>query len=51
MAVARQQYSKHISVAMNKYARIEELLEAVFSMLSMLRLHNKDAGEDQQQFT
>jgi hypothetical protein len=26
-------------------------LEAVFSMLSMLRLHNKDAGEDQQQFT
>jgi hypothetical protein len=40
-AIARQWHGKHISTAMNQHARIEELLEIMFSMLSVLRLHNE----------
>jgi hypothetical protein len=39
-AFARQQHAKHMSMAMDMHAAIEELLEAVFSMQSMLRLYN-----------
>jgi hypothetical protein len=42
MAIARQQLSKHITVAMNMHSTIEELLEAVFSMQSVPRLRNND---------
>jgi hypothetical protein len=34
-AVAKQRLSKHIPTATNTEAKIEELLKAVFSMLSM----------------
>jgi hypothetical protein len=38
MAVDRQWLSKHISVAMNTHATIEELLDTVSSVWSMLGL-------------
>jgi hypothetical protein len=31
-AIARQQYSKHISTAISKDAKLDKLLEAVFSL-------------------
>jgi hypothetical protein len=37
--VATQQYGKHISVAVNKHATIEE---AVFSVGAIPRLYNED---------
>jgi hypothetical protein len=37
----RPQRSKHLLTAMNEHTTIEELLEAVFSVLSMLKLYNK----------
>jgi hypothetical protein len=57
MAIVRQRKSKHVSAATNKRTTIEEVLEAVFSFLSLSRLHSKDssspdyAGEDQYQFS
>jgi hypothetical protein len=36
--IARQQLSKHISVPTDIYATMEELLEAVFSVQSMVKL-------------
>jgi hypothetical protein len=33
---------KHVSLAMDTQATIEELLEVVFSMRSVLRLHSKN---------
>jgi hypothetical protein len=39
---ARQQSGKHFFTAMNQYAIIEELLEAVFSMWSVPMLYNND---------
>jgi hypothetical protein len=37
--VARQPLYKQLSAAMDKHATIEELLEAVFSVWSVLRLY------------
>jgi hypothetical protein len=37
----RQRRSRHVSAAKNKHARIEELLEAAFSMRSVPRLHSE----------
>jgi hypothetical protein len=37
-AIAMQQHSEHVSAAMNQHTTTEELLEAVFSVWSMLRL-------------
>jgi hypothetical protein len=39
VATARQRHDKHVSTAMNQQATTEELLEAVFSVWSSLRLH------------
>jgi hypothetical protein len=33
---------QHVSTAMNQHTTIEEMLEVVFFMLSMLRLYNED---------
>jgi hypothetical protein len=40
VAIARQWQGKHVSTAMNKYAKIKELLKAVFSIWSAPRLYN-----------
>jgi hypothetical protein len=45
MAVDRQRISKHISAEMNQHATIEELLEVVFSVWSVLRPYNEDQQE------
>jgi hypothetical protein len=37
VATARQRLGKHAPMARNTHATIEDLLEAVFSMRSMLR--------------
>jgi hypothetical protein len=42
VTVARQQRSKHAPTATDMHATIEELLEGVFSVQSILRLYNKD---------
>jgi hypothetical protein len=44
-AIARQRSSKHVSAAMNQHAIQEELLEAVFSVWSILRLLSKGQWE------
>jgi hypothetical protein len=41
-AIAKQRRGKHVSIATNKYATIEELLEAVLSGRSTPRLYNED---------
>jgi hypothetical protein len=41
-AIARQRHGKHVSATTNKRTTLEELLEAVFSILALSRLHNKD---------
>jgi hypothetical protein len=57
MSIARQGLSKHVPVAKNMHTAIEELLEAVFSVQSILKLYRgtynlmDSVGEDQQQFT
>jgi hypothetical protein len=38
-SIARQQLGKHVSAVMNNHATTEDLIEAVFSMQSMLRLY------------
>jgi hypothetical protein len=38
----KQQYGKYVSVAKNKHATTEKLLEAMFSMWSAPKLHSKD---------
>jgi hypothetical protein len=43
-AIAWEQLDKHVSVAMDVHTTIE-LLEAVFSMQSMLRLYNEDTSQ------
>jgi hypothetical protein len=40
-AVARQQFDKHVSAVMDMHATVEELLETMFSMQSMLRLYSE----------
>jgi hypothetical protein len=40
MAVARQWLDKHVSAATDMHATIEELLETMFSMQSILRLYS-----------
>jgi hypothetical protein len=45
-AVTRQWLNKHMSTAMDMHATIEELLEAVFSMWSMLRLYSEVHQEE-----
>jgi Holliday junction resolvasome RuvABC ATP-dependent DNA helicase subunit len=42
VATAMQRCGKHVSMATNEHATIEEPLDTVFSMWSMLRLYNKD---------
>jgi hypothetical protein len=41
-AIVRQRHGKHVSAATNECTTVEELLEAVSSVWSMLRLHNED---------
>jgi hypothetical protein len=41
---ARERLSKHVSVAMNTHATIEELWEVVFSMQPATREHNEDTS-------
>jgi hypothetical protein len=41
-AIARQRHGKHVSVAVDMHATVEELLEAVFSMWSVPRLYNEN---------
>jgi tellurite resistance protein len=43
---ARQQHGKHVSVATNKHAAIEELLEVVFSIWSSPRLYSMDPATE-----
>jgi hypothetical protein len=40
-AIAKQQLSNHRSTAADTHATIEELFEAMFSMLTMPRLYNE----------
>lgn len=42
ISVDSQQLNKYVSMATNMTATIEEMLEAMFSMWSMQRLHNED---------
>jgi hypothetical protein len=44
-STARQRRGKHVSVVTNNYATTEELLEAVFSVRSMLRLYTENQLE------
>jgi hypothetical protein len=44
-AIAWGQLDKYMSAAMDAHTTIEELLEAVFSMRSMLRPYNEDTGQ------
>jgi hypothetical protein len=44
-AIGRQQCRKYISAARNQHATIEELLEAVFSVWFVQRLHGEDKQE------
>jgi hypothetical protein len=39
--IARQGHDKHVSIAINQHATMEELLEVVFSVWSMLRLYSE----------
>jgi ribosome-interacting GTPase 1 len=41
-ATVRQHHDKYVSTAMNQHATVEELLEAVFSVQSLLRLYNEN---------
>jgi hypothetical protein len=47
MSIARQNLSKHVSMATNTHAIIEELLKAVFSMQSMPIPYNEDQQDNQ----
>jgi hypothetical protein len=42
VVTARQWHGKHVSTSMNQHTAREELLEAVFSNRSAVRLCNKD---------
>jgi hypothetical protein len=42
VTVAMQRQGKHVSAATNKHVRIGEILESVFSILSVPRLHSED---------
>jgi hypothetical protein len=44
-AVTRQRFVKHVSAATDMRATIEELLETLFSMRSVLRLHSEGHQE------
>jgi hypothetical protein len=44
-AVDRKRHGNHVSVAMNKRAKTEELLEAVSFVWSVPRLYSKDQQE------
>jgi hypothetical protein len=39
-SIARQRLGKHVPAGTNTQATIEELLETVFSVVSVLRLYN-----------
>jgi hypothetical protein len=45
-AIARQRCRKQASAATNRHGTIEELLEAVFSMMSVTRLYSEDQQEE-----
>jgi hypothetical protein len=45
VVIAKQRRGKHFSAATNQHATIEELLETVFSMLSMPRLYKEEELE------
>jgi hypothetical protein len=44
-AVARQRLDKHLAAAVDMHAAIEELLEAVFSVWSVLKLYSEGHQE------
>jgi hypothetical protein len=44
-AIASQQHIKHVPAAVNQHATIEELLEVVFPVWSVLRLCSQDQQE------
>jgi hypothetical protein len=44
-AIARQRRHKRVSTSTNKHATVEELLEMVFSIWSVLRLYSEDQPE------
>jgi hypothetical protein len=44
-SITRERNSKHVSAVTNNHAKTEELLEAVFSMLSVPRLYKKNQWE------
>jgi hypothetical protein len=44
-ATARQQISKHAPTATDMHATLEELLDEVFSILSIMRLYSEDHRE------
>jgi hypothetical protein len=41
MTIARELLRKHTSKAMNMHATLDKMLEAMFSVRSVLRLHNE----------
>jgi hypothetical protein len=43
-AVAKQRLGKHFSAATNQQETIDELLETIFSIRSLLRLHDEVIG-------
>jgi hypothetical protein len=45
VATDRQEHNKHVFAATTKHTPIKELLEAVLSVQSMLRLYSKDQQE------
>jgi hypothetical protein len=49
-AIAGQWRSKHVSVATSKHATMEELLDAVFSVQSMLKLYNDTSEVDKSSY-
>lgn len=49
MVVARQQCSKHVSAARNKHATVEDFLKVVFSVMSVVRLYDKDSSRGDSQ--
>jgi hypothetical protein len=44
-SITRQQHDKHVPTVTDNYTTVEELLEAVFSMWSVLRLYKENQRE------
>jgi hypothetical protein len=45
VAIARQWHGRHVSTAATQQAAVEEMLDVVFSILSLLRLHSENRQE------